>query len=145
MRVRAGTIADEDAWLRMRRSLWPDADEASLRAEMNTIVGDDSQAVFIAEDDDGQTLGFAEVSIHPHAVGCQTHPVGYLEGWYVEAAHRRRGVGRALIATAEVWVREKGCVEFASDTWLGNAASIAAHRQLGFEETERLVHFRKPL
>ena len=145
MRVRAGTIVDEDAWLRMRRSLWPDADEASLRAEMNTIVGDDSQAVFIAEDHDGQPLGFAEVSIHPHAVGCQTHPVGYLEGWYVEAAHRRRGVGRALIAAAEVWVREKGCVEFASDTWLGSAASIAAHRQLGFEETERLVHFRKPL
>jgi aminoglycoside 6'-N-acetyltransferase I len=33
----------------------------------------------------------------------------------------------------------------ASDALLDNGASHAMHRALGFEETERVVFFRKPL
>jgi hypothetical protein len=33
----------------------------------------------------------------------------------------------------------------ASDTWLDNDVSIQAHKKLGYEEMERLVHFAKRL
>jgi aminoglycoside 6'-N-acetyltransferase I len=46
---------------------------------------------------------------------------------------------------AEDWAREKGCTEMASDTWLENEASIAAHLKMGYDEAERLVHFVKKL
>ena len=70
---------------------------------------------------------------------------GPLEAWYVDAACRGRGIGRALIAAVEAWTREQGCMELASDALIDNAASHAAHAACGFEETERVVYFRKPL
>jgi hypothetical protein len=33
----------------------------------------------------------------------------------------------------------------ASDTWLENESSIAAHQRLGYYEVDRLVHFVKRL
>jgi aminoglycoside 6'-N-acetyltransferase I len=90
-------------------------------------------------------VGFAEVSRRAYAEGCETSPVGFLEGWYVVPARRRQGVGRALVAAAEAWARGLGCREFASDTLADNASSTCAHRALGFEEVEVLRCFRKTL
>jgi cupin 2 domain-containing protein len=71
--------------------------------------------------------------------------IGYLEGWWVDADRRRLGVGRALVRACEDWARAAGCVELASDAKLDNVAGHLAHRAVGFEETERLVAFRKAL
>jgi aminoglycoside 6'-N-acetyltransferase I len=81
-----------------------------------------------------------------HADGCdERHPVGYVEGWYVAAAARATGVGRALIEAAEAWARALGCREMASDTWHDNEPSILAHQALGYELVEHVVLFRKAL
>ena len=53
--------------------------------------------------------------------------------------------GRALVAAVELWTREQGCTELASDALLDNEASHRAHAACGFEETERVVYFRKHL
>jgi aminoglycoside 6'-N-acetyltransferase I len=50
-----------------------------------------------------------------------------------------------LIAAAEQWSLDRNCSEIASDALLENAASHAMHRSLGFQETERVVYFRKQL
>ena len=70
-------------------------------------------------------------------------PCGFLEGWYVEPAFRRRGVGRALVAAGEAWLAGLGIAEIGSDAAIVNAASIAAHAALGFCETDRVVQFVK--
>ena len=93
----------------------------------------------------GGVVGFVELSVRGYAAGCDSDRVGYLEGWYVTPAWRRRGIGRALLQGGEQWAREQGCREFGSDTLLDNAASQAAHRALGFTEAERVVCYRKPL
>jgi len=90
-------------------------------------------------------VGFIELSIRPHAEGCTSDRVAFVEGWFVEAGHRGRGVGAALMAAAEEWARARQCTELASDTQTFNEESIAAHNALGFEEVERLVCFRKSL
>jgi predicted TIM-barrel fold metal-dependent hydrolase/GNAT superfamily N-acetyltransferase len=92
-----------------------------------------------------EVIGFADLSIRSHAEGCLTRGVAYLEGWFVEERHRRRGTGTALVKAAEAWGRARGCREFASDTQLVNDGSIAAHLAIGFEEVERIVCFRKAL
>ena len=46
---------------------------------------------------------------------------------------------------AEEWAAAQGCREVASDAHPENAVSLAAHRALGFEESSRAVHLRKPL
>lgn len=144
MTIRPLQPADLDAWRRMRARLWPECAGEQSDREMAAILGDAGrQAVFVAEGEDGGLCGFVEASIHPHAIGCETNPVGYVEGWWVDAAVRRQGVGRALLAACEAWARGKGAREMASDCLVENETSYLAHRASGYRETGRLVHFAK--
>jgi aminoglycoside 6'-N-acetyltransferase I len=146
-RVRHATGADAAAWLRMRNALWP-AETSSHAREIEQFFAGALKmplAVLIAEDERGTPAGFAELSIRAYAEDCLTDRVAYLEGWYVEPAARRQGMGRALVAAAEEWGRQQGCTEFASDAILDNDVSAAAHLALGFEETVRIRCFKKPL
>lgn len=148
MTVRPVTPADRDRWVAMRHALWPDAERDELGAEADAYLRGEGfmlEAVLVAADAGGALVGFAEVSLRPYAEGCTTSPVAYLEGWYVEPAHRGRGAGRALVAAAEAWARTRGCREFASDALVENVASARAHAALGFEEVEQIRCFRKDL
>lgn len=89
---------------------------------------------------------WVEVALRSDYVnGTDSSPVGFLEGLYVDPAFRKQGIAAMLVYTAEQWVREQGCTEMASDALLENTDSHAMHRALGFEETERVVYFRKLL
>lgn len=146
--VRRATRIDAAAWLRMREALWPEDDLKWHAAEIEQFFAgklDMPLEVLVAIDGFGELVGFAELSIRRYAEGCVTNRVGYLEGWYVDPAHRRHGIGRALVLAAEVWARGQGCTEFGSDALLENDVSAAAHRALGFEEVERIRCFKKVL
>jgi aminoglycoside 6'-N-acetyltransferase I len=69
----------------------------------------------------------------------------FLEGIYVVPAARRRGIARALVVCVENWATVAGCTEFASDAHLDNLQSHRMHRALGFQETSRVVCFKKAL
>jgi aminoglycoside 6'-N-acetyltransferase I len=146
--VRAVEPTDVDAWLRMRCALWPDGSEDEHRGEIALLLAGklgDPAAAFLAEEERGRAVGFAELSVRPCAEGCRTTRVAYLEGWYVMPEARMQGVGRALVAAAEEWGRAQGCTEFASDTAVDNTGSAAAHLALGFEEAGLVRCFRKEL
>lgn len=143
--IRRMERSDWDAWLQMRLTLWPDATAQEHLAEMETIWGDAESPVFVAVRPNGKPGGFLEGGIRKYGEGCETSPVAYLEGWYVDADLRRQGVGGALVRAMESWAREHGLQEISSDTWLGNDVSLFAHSRLGYQETERLVHFVKKL
>jgi aminoglycoside 6'-N-acetyltransferase I len=136
---------DRIEWLRMRRALWEDCPDDEQVREMDEILGGESDTVFFAERLDGGLCGFLEASLRSRADGCETAPVGYIEGWYVDEDVRLRGVGRALVDAAEAWARTKGCRQMASDAELWNEISHQAHGALGYEETGRLVLFKKDL
>lgn len=138
---------DRDSWLRMRRDLWPDGTEAEHAAEIEDYLAGrgpfDAAEVLLAIGPAGEPLGFVELSVRACAEGCTTHPVAYVEGWYVVPDARRRGVGSALVAAAERWGRAHGCRELASDADPDNARSVTAHRALGFEDVGLVRCFRK--
>jgi aminoglycoside 6'-N-acetyltransferase I len=147
LQVRPATPADETDWVRMRLALWP-GDEAMHRAEAKRFFGGDERIeteVLLAIGDDGRAVGFAELSIRNIVDGCEPGRVAYLEGWYVAPDARRRRVGAALIRAAEEWAVAQGCAEFGSDALLDNEVSHQAHRALGFEETDRVINYRKTL
>jgi len=146
--IRSIEARDAAAWGTMRARLWPHADAGELLRETAVFVaaGDPFiDAAFIAEDEAAKPLGFVELSIRDFANGCDSMPIPFVEGWYVEPDARRQGLGRALMRAAETWAAEAGYAELASDTEVANVASQGAHAALGFEETERLVTFRKSL
>lgn len=93
-----------------------------------------------------EVVGFAEASIrHDYVNGCDTSPVAFLEGIHVRPDHRHAGVARMLCRAVEEWSRSAGCTELASDADLQNEHGHAFHAAIGFEETERVVFFRKPI
>lgn len=149
--VRPATRADRDAWLALRERLWPTPEGAPSDhpGEVDAFFAGDARVAAVvllaAAPSDGPPIGFAELSIRACVEGCSTDRVAYLEGWYVEPAWRRRGVGAALVRAAEDWARTAGCTEMGSDVELDNAVSLAAHARLGFEEACRAVLLRKDL
>jgi len=134
-------------WQKMRTALWPDTDDEHAAECTAFFAGTlrEPLAVLLALDDAGVALGFIELNLRNYAEGCASSPVGYVEGWYVVPQARRQGVGAALMMAGETWARACGCAEMASDTELDNGISATAHQALGYEETDRIICFRKTL
>ena len=143
--IRNPRSEDRAEWLRMRKALWDDCPDEEQEREIDGIVASDTEKVFFAERPDGGLCGFVEAALRSRADGCESTPVGYIEGWYVDPDLRRRGVGRVLVEAAETWARSRGCRQMASDAELWNEVSHRAHGALGYEETARLVLFKKDL
>ena len=149
MDIRPVKQSDREEWSRMRSRLYSGPDPWEIDKWLDaaesggtTAVG---VAVIVVDRGDGSLAGFVEIGVRNYAEGCETSPVAYLEGWYVDPDVRRTGLGASLLQAAEAWALEHGFDEIASDTELGNEVSLQTHVALGFEEVERQVCFKKRL
>jgi len=149
--VRIAELSDYDQLLRMHEALWPTTSAEEHARELVQILEGKAVVtmpliVLVAEASDRTLAGFLEVDLRSHADGCNpSRPVGYVEGWYVAEEYRHKGIGKNLLAAAEDWARNQGCVEMASDTWIDNQISQRVHEALGYEVVDRCVHYRKRL
>ena len=145
MTIRQATPADLAAALRLALLLWPSNDPEELAGEFAPLLERQDAAVFLCESA-GQVIGFAQCQLRRDYVeGCETSPVGYLEGVDVEEEHRRQGVAAGLLEACMNWAREQGCREFASDCELDNTDSLRFHLNVGFEEANRIICFTRKL
>ena len=138
---------DRREWLRMRRALWPDipARDTEVREADEWLSRKDAAVIIAQREGEDGLVGFAEVGERPYADGCDTSPVAFLEGWYVDSYIRNHHVGHDLIAGVEVCARDHGYKELASDSLLEETGAHKAHLAVGFEEVERAVRYRKAL
>ena len=125
-------------------ALWPENSQAEHLADLETLTASPDFQAFVAEDQ-GRLVGFSEVSIRPFANGCDSRPVPFLEGIWVEEKYRRQKVGLLLLKAVETWAQKRGFKELGSDAILENHTSLLAHEGWGFEEMERTVCYRKKL
>ena len=108
MHVRRVGPDDDAEWIRMRDALWPGLSPETHATDMAEFRADRAtQAVFVVDRADGLLGGFLETGTRKYADGCETSPVGYIEGWYVDpdlagpagapgwSRPRRTGRGRA--------------------------------------------------
>lgn len=111
-----------------------------------TALALSGSAQFFLKYEDGVPVGFAQCHLrHDYVEGTATTPVGYLEGIFVQQAHRRKGYAQELLSACEAWARDKGCQEFASDCQWDNADSIRFHQAMHFTQVNRIVCFAKKL
>ena len=142
--VTAAAAEDLPAVAALAARMW-DHPAAELEAEFAALLKDPDAGLFTAKRS-GETVAFAQCQLrHDYVEGTETNPVGYLEGVYVDEAHRRQGVASSLLRACEAWAKEKGCTEFASDCELENTDSRRFHESLGFTEANRIVCFTKKL
>ena len=137
--------------------LWPEHTAQELRAELAEIMKKPDAAFFLAFEQERPTecsfpfaeetaVGFAQCQLrHDYVEGTDSSPVGYLEGIFVADGYRKQGIARHLLTACENWAKEKGCAEFASDCELSNTQSLLFHRNLGFEEANRIICFTKKI
>ena len=145
MQLRAPQGSSDNAWLALRSALWPDVSEAEHLSGMADALAR-GHYVRLAVTPRGSAVGLVEASKRADYVnGTSSSPVAFLEGLYVVPASRRQGVARALVQSVVQWALAEGCSELASDSLLDNSVAHAAHLALGFEETERVVYFRRGL
>lgn len=138
---------EQTGWLQLRAALWPHCAEAEQLAEMAEFLAQPERFIqLVAYAGAGEPVGLVEASLRNDYVnGTESSPVAFLEGLYVAPTHRRRGIARELVSAVVEWATTRGCKEFASDAALENEVSHRVHRSLGFEETERVVYFRRAL
>lgn len=145
VRVHPVQPEDFDEWLRLRQAVYKGLDPQFHREEIELFCEDPSKHCLLAFDEHGNACGMVEVSLRNVVDGCLSSPVGYIEGIVVDPARRGTGVGRQLLHHAEDWCRGQGCTEIGTDSELDNTAGQQFHRHMGFEETYRVVGYRKSL
>ena len=129
----------------MAVQMWYSHSVSELEAEFTGILKDEGSAVFIKYSS-GSPVGFAQCGLRTDYVeGTESSPVGYLEGIFVCADHRGNGHAKELLTHCEMWAKNMGCTEFASDCELDNSVSLQFHLAMGFDEANRIICFRKRL
>jgi RimJ/RimL family protein N-acetyltransferase len=98
-------------------------------------------AVFVAETEDGRIVGRLSLARDQHPASAHVADLGLL----VAREHRRRGVGRELLAQAVEWARQQGVRNLELHVFPYNEAAIALYEHFGFErEGYRKQHYRRP-
>lgn len=143
--IKVANKNDSKTLAHMARKIWGNDLVEELEEEFDEFVSNPEMASFIKYVDE-KPVGFANVSIrYDYVEGCETSPVGYLEGIYVEDCYRNNNFARELVIACEDWVKNKGIKEFASDCELSNLGSLAFHLAIGFSEANRIICFKKDI
>lgn len=87
--------------------------------------------LLIAEDQ-GVPVGFASLRLLPQVENGRPH--AELSDLFVEDHHRRRGIGRALVASAEALARERGSPRLYLVTGFDNGIARDFYRALGYAD-----------
>ena len=143
--IKRADIEDASVLASLAIRMWPDNDPDDLAEEFRELIGNEDAVCFLKYSG-GRPVAFAQCQLrHDYVEGTDSSPVGYLEGIYVAEGYRNCGFAAELLAECEQWAKRKGCCEFASDCELDNAVSQKFHLAMGFEETNRIVCFKKGL
>jgi putative acetyltransferase len=97
-------------------------------------------AVLLAETAEGRVVGRLSIARDQHPASRHVADVGLM----VDAAYRRRGIGRALLAAAVEWARWAEIRKLELHVFPWNEAAIALYERVGFvREGYRKGHYRR--
>lgn len=136
--------SDREMWLGMYRELFAQYSDEALLAEIDRVFKSGKRSAYVAVAD-GVPAGFAEYSLRDYANGCHSQPVPFLEGIWINENYRSQGIAKALVQYLETKAKMAGFKEFGSDVELSNYPSQLMHERLGFEQTEKVIFYRKVL
>jgi len=141
----AAEHSDVAVWRAMRQDLYSGVDEAFNEFEISLILAAKDRECLLVRDPNEEPVGFVEVSLRNVVDGCLGGPVGYIEGIYLIPSWRGLGLGPAMIEAVAEWFRAQGCRDMATDAEMENEDAQQFWSDLGFEETWRIVQYRRSL
>ena len=119
---------------------------ARPRPYIASIVEDENACLWVAEHDE-QILGILKIAIEETRDIPILVPRRYaaISTIVVSQAHRRKGIGRALLEKAEHWAQAKHATEIELHVWEFNEGARAFYEALGYRTTSRRMSRRPPI
>jgi RimJ/RimL family protein N-acetyltransferase len=128
--------SEPEGWL-VSTNGWRDASDE--RRYLRAIRRYPNAAVYVAEEG-GVIVGRLSIARDQHPASRHVADLGLM----VDAAHRRRGVGTALLEAAVDWARQAGVRKLELHVFPWNKAAIALYDRFGFvREGYRRGHYRR--
>jgi aminoglycoside 6'-N-acetyltransferase I len=141
--IKKAVVEDSKIAAELAVLLWPHHEVDDLEGELKEYITKGAIFIYFIET---IPVGFAQCSLrNDYVEGTESSPVGYLEGIFVKPEYRMRGIAKELLSQCETWSKSMGCREFASDCELNNIESLKFHLNVGFEEANRIICFKKML
>lgn len=101
--------------------------------ELGTIFEDDGRPVFVAEDENGDILGYAfcVMQRQPFSTNMKDFTTLYIDDLCVDESSRGQHVGRKLYEYVLNYAREQGCYDVTLNVWEGNDNTRAFYEKMG--------------
>jgi ribosomal protein S18 acetylase RimI-like enzyme len=121
----------------------PDRERGRQRAHDTLRDAEESghETILVAVDGNGTVGGACHLQIYDtpagHAMVSQRR--GHVETLIVAPARRRRGCGRALMAAATAWARERGASQLLLTVWAGNEDAARFYAALGYRTISQVL------
>lgn len=135
MRLRPYRALDLDRLYEIDQACFPPGISYSKR-ELRRFVRHSQSRTWVAEEG-GQIVGFAMANEEPRGV---SHVITL----DVDQAHRRAGVGTALMEAAEDWARSKGIQLMYLETGEENHAAQDFYFQRGYVKVDEIADYYAP-
>ena len=143
MRIRPAHAGDKDLILDLARRLVefgpvPGREPSEMLTRDRAVLANALEhpsadtALFVAEDDEGRSLGFIHLTTADDYYSDST--TGHIADVVVAPDASERGVGSALIAHGEEWARQRGFAMLTLNVFIANRRARKLYARLGFEE-----------
>jgi GNAT superfamily N-acetyltransferase len=135
-------MEDAEAVARLATQLGYPATAEQIRGRLRVLDGSDDARVFVAEDTDGTAVGWV------HVFGrrlLESDPDAEIGGLVVDERLRGRGIGAALMASAEAWARERGYGAVSLRTNVIRTEAHEFYKRLGYQVIKSQFKLRKKL
>ena len=139
--IRVASQSDAADVARLTRQLGYDLTEKDAADRLSRIVPRDDQRFFVA-DIGGRAAGWVHVVLVEYV---DAEAFALIGGLVVDSAHRRAGVGRALMDRAENWARGCGCSMVRLSSTVTRTAAHRFYETIGYSKIKTQHSFIKPL
>ena len=140
--IRPARITDSDALHRLNRDeMGYDYPLEHTAQRLERLLTSPIDRIFVAEAG-GEVVGYVHAQ---HYELLYAHPMKNIMGIAVSTAHKRKGIGAALLAKVEEWAMQESC---AGVRLVSGSARTAAHefyRRCGYGGGREQLNFKKML
>lgn len=142
IKFRQAQVTDAGTIMTLVAELGYDGSVEEVRKRMSLLLDKEEHAVFVAENEGGELVGWIHVFQGCSLLG---DPFAEIGGLVVHSSHQGSHIGRRLVDNAEVWARQRGLSQLwvRSNTTRLQAAGFYNH--LGFRKNKVQNVFLKDL
>ncbi len=113
-----------------------------MQIRLGRVVTNENHGVLVAADMAGAVVGCVHIG---RLMSLDADLSGQILGLVVAERVRRQGVGRALMAAAEVWARERKCTKVILRSSVRRTEAHAFYERIGYTNLKTQYAFGKDL